>query len=1004
MALVDLKSNLANFRSDFKTPSVESQTVKKLNQPTAVKDTFRPTDSKMDIDTIPKSYIRKTQFTKAFVDRSSFDRADDYILKYTGRTRFTLKTINTSKFNIDSGLTKFSVNGKSKLSDKKFVNAYSRFNIDSTPNKFSSVGKSKLSDVKIINTSLFNIDSTPNKFSSVGKSKLSDKNIVDSSLYNIDTKLIKFSQTGIYAPSKFNNTKVVNTSKFNLDSNPAKFVANGKKPSKYNSSKPIDALYKKFNEQHNLREDAFNYSYIKHPLILRGIQRKGKERPNRWGVDALVNLDSGLVRGGITAALDRAANDTARIAKWMASPKGIMWVIKQVGLGLTNPKVEATGGILTRQTRIHTGVASLLSVPGTAFGLHFTRHGIPFVNETASYEKVIKSKQDPLTGNPNYSRLVSLKEEYGTGKSYTNKVQDLLVRAKILKTKGFGSTILSGLGGSSSVYGLGYTTIRRATDTFTESVKNAKDQNFHAIYSAQNPYDIKLANSTYSATKLEPKPNKQPDTNLIDKSGNPIGKLEDILSDAQEAFNEINKPRKPTLFGLASRYLSSRKINGPTTKKSIYRPKKDPNDVIDEAAKNLIKQKAYELNLYVSSLKAKTGKSFDSLNSSGELRNVNQLDSELPSSLRQITEKASGGDIRKNKITLPNSNVQTLNPFNRKHEVGDNIQGIERRVVDNDIRNYATMAYGKIPNRAKDKTSIIDFRNSIPGATGTFIGKQDADYYKDRNLEGHYGFSKASHHPDVKARGETSFFDIATNKSKFTGDKVNAIDIIKAPTDPGKIYPDDANDFIKFYFADGDMPGETQLKNIMVFRSTITGLSETFSPGWDSIQIMGRPDSVYRYSSFERSISFSFKVAAMSRAEMIPLWRKLNYLASYTMPDWSSGLAGGPFMRLTLGDLYQNCPGFIESLSYTYPDDGVWDINDDKLDLGKQLPTIVEVNVGYKIIGKYRPQNMGRVFALSKNDTKSAKDPGQWLTEDIQYPEVKEGPPDPDPSTTSPSF
>ena len=411
MALVDLKSNLANFRSDFKTPSVESQTVKKLNQPTAVKDTFRPTDSKMDIDTIPKSYIRKTQFTKAFVDRSSFDRADDYILKYTGRTRFTLKTINTSKFNIDSSLTKFSVNGKSKLSDKKFVNAYSRFNIDSTPNKFSSVGKSKLSDVKIINTSLFNIDSTPNKFSSVGKSKLSDKNIVDSSLYNIDTKLIKFSQTGIYAPSKFNNTKVVNTSKFNLDSNPAKFVANGKKPSKYNSSKPIDALYKKFNEQHNLREDAFNYSYIKHPLILRGIQRKGKERPNRWGVDALVNLDSGLVRGGITAALDRAVNDTARIAKWMASPKGIMWVIKQVGLGLTNPKVEATGGILTRQTRIHTGVASLLSVPGTAFGLHFTRHGIPFLNETASYEKVIKSKQNPLTGNPNYSRLVSLKEE-----------------------------------------------------------------------------------------------------------------------------------------------------------------------------------------------------------------------------------------------------------------------------------------------------------------------------------------------------------------------------------------------------------------------------------------------------------------------------------------------------------------------------------------------------------------------------------------------------------------
>jgi len=173
----------------------------------------------------------------------------------------------------------------------------------------------------------------------------------------------------------------------------------------------------------------------------------------------------------------------------------------------------------------------------------------------------------------------------------------------------------------------------------------------------------------------------------------------------------------------------------------------------------------------------------------------------------------------------------------------------------------------------------------------------------------------------------------------------------------------------------------------MPFRCTITGLSDSFSPGWDRIDIMGRPDGAYLYSTFDRSISFSFIAAALSRSEMIPMWRKLNYLASYTMPDFNAAGAkpSGPFMRITIGDMFQRTPGFIESLTYTIPDDATWDIADD-FDAGtnpdpKQLPMMVEASVTFKIIADYRPQMMGRVYSLSPKGSKNKTLAGQWLSD-----------------------
>jgi hypothetical protein len=163
----------------------------------------------------------------------------------------------------------------------------------------------------------------------------------------------------------------------------------------------------------------------------------------------------------------------------------------------------------------------------------------------------------------------------------------------------------------------------------------------------------------------------------------------------------------------------------------------------------------------------------------------------------------------------------------------------------------------------------------------------------------------------------------------------------------------------------------------------MNGFSDSISPGWNRIDIMCRPDGAYLYTSFERSVSFNFSVNALSRAEMIPMWRKLNYLASYTMPDFSSSgtKPGGPFMRITIGSLFEQTPGFIESLTYSIPEDATWDIAEDRDtdSNAKQLPISMDVQMTFKIIGDYRPQLKGRVYSLSPFGGSDKK--GNWLSD-----------------------
>jgi hypothetical protein len=155
------------------------------------------------------------------------------------------------------------------------------------------------------------------------------------------------------------------------------------------------------------------------------------------------------------------------------------------------------------------------------------------------------------------------------------------------------------------------------------------------------------------------------------------------------------------------------------------------------------------------------------------------------------------------------------------------------------------------------------------------------------------------------------------------------------------------SDLIKFTIGvvDNDDPS---LKTFIHFRAFIDSFSDNYAATWDSFKYVGRAENFYRYGGFDRGVSMGFKVHCQSRQEQMPMYQKLNYLASVTAPNYSDGgFMRGNYIYLTVGDWLVNVPGILRGININVPTDSPWEIARDangnfQSDIA-QLPHYVEV-------------------------------------------------------------
>lgn len=170
------------------------------------------------------------------------------------------------------------------------------------------------------------------------------------------------------------------------------------------------------------------------------------------------------------------------------------------------------------------------------------------------------------------------------------------------------------------------------------------------------------------------------------------------------------------------------------------------------------------------------------------------------------------------------------------------------------------------------------------------------------------------------------------------------------------------NDLVKFSI--GIIQNNaSDISNYMHFRAFIDSFSDSYNADWNSYNYIGRGDKFYNYAGFERTVNLSFTVYAQSKAELIPMYKKLNYLASSLTPDYSEmgGFMKGNLHKMTIGGYLFEQVGIIKSLTYDVPEETPWEIGIN--DVGgedrsvKELPHMIKItNLSFVPIQNFLPR------------------------------------------------
>jgi hypothetical protein len=109
------------------------------------------------------------------------------------------------------------------------------------------------------------------------------------------------------------------------------------------------------------------------------------------------------------------------------------------------------------------------------------------------------------------------------------------------------------------------------------------------------------------------------------------------------------------------------------------------------------------------------------------------------------------------------------------------------------------------------------------------------------------------------------------------------------------------------------------------FRALLTNLTETITPEITDTRYVGRIERNIVYSGATREVSFQLTVQAYNQTELGTIWQKVNHMTGLCFPaDYSNGFIVPPFVKLTLGSIYRDQPGYLRALSHTIEDGTPW--------------------------------------------------------------------------------
>ena len=182
-------------------------------------------------------------------------------------------------------------------------------------------------------------------------------------------------------------------------------------------------------------------------------------------------------------------------------------------------------------------------------------------------------------------------------------------------------------------------------------------------------------------------------------------------------------------------------------------------------------------------------------------------------------------------------------------------------------------------------------------------------------------------------------------------------------------------DLIKFRFKiitpptapNTDTEVQEPLITHLFFRAYLDAFSDNYGASWDSFNYIGRAEEFHTYTGFNRDMSFSFKVPALSKNELIPMYNKLNALAGHLAPTYvGSSFMRGNLIAITIGDYVTNQLGFIDSVNLGWDTD--YPFGPGQNDEGGEVPHILDVSCNFKPIHSFI-STFGETYMFNQDPT-----------------------------------
>jgi hypothetical protein len=684
----------------------------------------------------------------------------------------------------------------------------------------------------------------------------------------------------------------------------------------------------------------------------------------------LTKFDDGLVRGGAVGAINASVVDTLRIGKFFTNfPKGPLFLVKQVGLQLSNPRLEHKTDLPTNQTgtnrptkgqglfrnignvvtnaatnigafisntanraenevgptRIYNlGINTLAQIPLNAVGGHIVRHGfLPTEDPSKYYEAVVTQNNF----QNDHNRLEQYASNFGLGG------MDTILDKQEYNTD---TLITSYIGGPSSVYGIGQTFIRRWTNTNDKSkIEFAKNQSKDFAGKTRNdtggPESLQMEYRFKGASNFSSSIYASGSFNAL---GDPLG------LDDRNATSNINedktgiyhwnakspvasiKIKETADYGVSKEIKSSLSENGfddlpskiENSNQSFIYNTASINDKLNPhrlflTSSRIIDTVDYGISLLTSSTFAP--KSFTDLPSKIENSNISF-----------IYKLASNSDIEdsKNKSQLSLSNVS-----NNLATASTNGPSTYPEVQSIGVFNPNQLS---LPNLAYTNPSSKTY-TAIQQKNQSYISSKQQNILTNNNDRTSPSYTYNTGTPLVFNR---------TNDLLEDSDEMR---IIFTPIDP---------------FSAGNL-------DTLVFLAYLTDYSDTFDSSWNDVKYVGRAEKFYIFNEFKRSISFGFNIPCFNPSNLAVQHTKLNNLASILAGTYNNGLLGGIITKLKLGNYVDNEPGIITSLNFSPIQDSSWDLDN-------LLAFYIKVTVSFTLIHDMLPK-YGAKFINSNNKMKS---------------------------------